>query len=201
MIFKLGAIATVSALGLSLYGLQAAPEAGAGEAPIATPVEKAIKAPNMIPARLLECTLGRISNFDPSREQSVSEWVFDSKHQFALFLPETPVRTTPPPAETDAPEPVNSQTRIVADPDGIARDADAQAFDRVVDLWPQRIEMTKPISDIAVKLIIIDQIDPSQSSATMFVTSANDAVTFDLKKLYYGRCRVKLGAQAGAPPT
>jgi hypothetical protein len=199
MIFKLGAIAAVSALGLSLYAFQSAPDARPVEAQGAASAGTASQGAKIIPARLLDCTLGRISNFDTQREQDPSEYTYSSRHKFSLFLPETSVRTTPPPEATERPEPVNPQTRIVADPDGIARDAEAHAFDRVVDFWPQRVEMTKPISNIAVKLVIIDGVDPSQSSATMFLTSANDAVTFDLKNLYYGRCSVKLGKQALVP--
>ncbi|CAM8663224.1 hypothetical protein [Sphingobium cupriresistens] len=202
MILKLGAIAAVSALGLSVYAFQSAPEVGSGAAsaaaPATVPTGVDAKAPRMIPARLLDCTLGKISNFDTQREQDPSEYTYSSRHKFSLFLPETPVRTAPPPDATAPPEPVNPQTRIVADPDGIARDAEAHAFDRVVDFWPQRVEMTKPISEVAVKLVVIDGIAPNQSTATMFLTSANDAVTFDLKNLYYGQCGVKLGNQAQA---
>lgn len=196
MIIKLGAVAVLSALGVSLYALQPVAEVTGSEAPAG----QAAPRPNMIPARLLDCSLGKISNFDTQREQAPSEYRYSSHHKFTLFLPETPVRTTPPPEATAPPEPVNPQTRIIADPDGIASDAAANAFDRVVDLWPERVEMTKPISNVAVKLLVIDGFDPGQSAVTMFLTSANDAVTFDLKNLYYGRCGVKLGAKATVPP-
>lgn len=201
MIVKLGAIAAVSALGLSLYAFQSGPEAGSVAAPVTASAAVKTEQPKMIPARLLACTLGRISNFDTQREQAPSEYEYSSRHKFSLFLPETPVRTSPPPEATAPPEPVDPRTRIVADPDGIANDAAAHRFDRVVDYWPERVEMTKPISNVAVKLIVIDGFDPNQSAVSMFLTSANDAVTFDLKNLYYGRCEVKLGdqAQAAAP--
>ncbi|MBO9579628.1 MAG: hypothetical protein J7498_01905 [Sphingobium sp.] len=162
--------------------------AGAGESDLA----------KMLPARLLDCKLGRISNFDPNKEQSPSEYIFDGVHSFRLFLPSIPARTTPPPDSTSPPEPVDPKTRILADPDGIASNAVGHPFDRVVDFWPQRVEMTAPVSDVAAKLVIIDQVSAAQNAATMFMTNANDAVTFDLKHLYYGRCAVSIGEAATA---
>ncbi|MGI9376345.1 MAG: hypothetical protein ACR2PC_09640 [Tsuneonella suprasediminis] len=202
MIFKLGGLAAVAALGLSVLALQAGPAdvpdsgvANEGTADNGVRVQVVPK-PAMIPERLLDCTLGRITNFDASRIQKPSEYIFDGRHHFTLFLPKTPIRTTPPPESTAPPEPVDPETRIVADPDGLTRDSQGKPFDRVVDYWPDRVEMTKPISNIAVDLIIIDEISEAQSAATIFLTKANDAVTFDLDNLYYGRCRVKIGSAA-----
>jgi len=198
MIIKLGAIGLISALGLTLFSVQSGSgvmsadsrKTAAAPAPIAPAPGK----PAIIPERLLDCTLGRITNFDPTREQAASEYVFAGRHKFRLFLPAAPARTMPPPDPTDTPEPVDPRTRIVADPDGLANDSKAMPFDRVVDLWPGRVEMTKPINNVAVTLIMVDGFDQARSAATLFLTKANDAVTFDLENLYYGQCGVTLGA-------
>jgi len=205
MILKLGVVAAVSAAGLSLFTLQSgsgvAP-AGAlsgGDPPAVAPSSSG-EAGAMIPGRRLDCTLGRIANFDASRVQEPSEYVFEGRHKFSLYLPATSVRTTPPPDPVDAPEPVDPQTRIIADPDGLAKDSESSPFNRVVDVWPQRVEMTKPINSVSVTLIIIEVTDQAQSSASMFLTKANDAATFDLQNLYSGQCRVPLAASGKAPP-
>ncbi|RIA46313.1 hypothetical protein DFR49_0851 [Hephaestia caeni] len=207
MILKLGVVAAVSAAGLSLFTFQSgsgvAP-AGAlsvGDAPGVAPTSPGQQAGAMIPGRRLDCTLGRIANFDASRVQEPSEYVFEGRHEFSLYLPAAPVRTTPPPDPVDAPEPVDPQTRIIADPDGLAKDSESSPFNRVVDVWPQRVEMTKPINSVSVTLIIIEVTDQSQSSASMFLTKANDAATFDLQNLYSGQCRVTLGASGKAAPS
>lgn len=202
MIIKLGAIALVSAVGLSLVSIQSAP----GVIPVDSPKtqETSVQTtpvpnkPSVIPGRLLECTLGRITNYDTSREQAASEYVFDGRHKFSLYLPAAAARTTPPPDPIDPPEPVDPQTRIVADPDGLARDSEAVPFNRVVDLWPERVEMTKPINNVAVTLVMVGGFDQARSTTTLFLTKANDAATFDLKNLYYGQCGVTLGAPGKA---
>ena len=199
MIVKLGLAVLASAFGVSAIALMAGHDAKWGEAASAqAPADSSAAAPvpAMIPARLLDCALGRIANFDPSRSQPISEYVYDGHHAFRLFLPAIPVRTTPPPEAMSPAEPVDPKTKILADPDGLARETTGRPFDRVVDTWPQRVEMTTPISDIASNLIIIDQVDAAQSRATLFMTKANDAVTFDLKHLYLGTCKVTTGKAA-----
>lgn len=149
----------------------------------------------MLPDRLLDCTLSRITNFDPDRDQRPGDFTFEGRHNFKLFLPAIPVRTAEPPASTAAPEPVDPRTRIVADPDGLAREAPIR-FDRVVDYWPERVEMTAPISNVAVKLIIVTPIDLQRKTADLFMANANDAVTWDHDRLYSGQCRVVAGSDA-----
>ncbi|MBV2150026.1 hypothetical protein KRZ98_17425 [Sphingobium sp. AS12] len=204
MIIKMGAITVVSAVGLSFFTFQSGPgflPAGALNAEDrSAPATPAPVTRGIIPGRHLDCTLGRIANFDPNRVQEASEYVFEGRHKFGLFLPTTPVRTAPPPDPVDAPEPVDPQTRIVVDPDGLARDSEGRPFNRVVDLWPERVEMTKPINDVAVTLLIVDGIDQARSTATVFLTKANDAATFDLKNLYYGQCGVTVSAPGKTPP-
>jgi hypothetical protein len=147
----------------------------------------------MLPARLLDCSLGRVTNFDPKRDQPMSEFKYDKFHPFKLFLPSIPARTTPPPDPTSPAEPVDASTRITADPDGISGDAAKRAFDRVVDMWPKRVELTTPTSNIAWNVIVIDQVNLDKSTATMFMSRANDAFTFDLKNMYYGICKIQAG--------
>jgi hypothetical protein len=151
--------------------------------------------PAMLPDRLLDCTLRRITNFDPNRNQGPGDFTFEGRHRFKLFLPAIPVRTTEPPASTSPPEPVDPRTRIVADPDGLAREAPIR-FDRVVDYWPDRVEMTAPISNVAVKLIIVTPIDLQRKTADLFMANANDAVTWDHDRLYSGSCSVVAGPAA-----
>lgn len=200
MIVRLGVAALVSALGISaatlFSGGEAKREGAAPERALESP--DSASSPKMIPARFLDCMLGRIANFDPNRNQAPSEYVYDGSHAFKLFLPSIPVRTSPPPESTSPPEPVDPKTRVVADPDGLTREVAGRPFDRVVDTWPERTEMTAPISDVAVNMIIIDQIDTQRATANLFMTKANDAVTFDLKHLYLGTCRVATGGAAVA---
>lgn len=153
------------------------------------PVAARPAAPAMLPDRTLDCTLRRIANFDPSREQKPSEYVLEGAHRVRLFLPSIPVRTAPPPESTEPAEPVDPRTRVLLDPDAVTGDV-ARAFDRVVDDWPRRVEMTRPVTDVAVNLVILDQIDAARGTANMFVTVANDAVTYDQQKLFVGPCRV-----------
>ncbi|ATY34238.1 hypothetical protein CVN68_21625 [Sphingomonas psychrotolerans] len=153
----------------------------------------------MLPTRLLECRLGRITNFDPSREQAPSEFKYEGSHPFALLLPSIPVRTTEPPRSTLPPEPVDPRTRIVADPDGISAGAAGRPFERVVDYWPERVEMTTPIGGGAVNMIILQPSEAQPGLVDMFMTKATDAVTWDLDALYSGRCKLASGgAAAGA---
>ncbi|MDF0487763.1 hypothetical protein PX554_06445 [Sphingomonas sp. H39-1-10] len=200
MIIKLGAMAAVAVVGLStalFYGSGPDPKKP-NEAQTAMSAEPQDQNPTMLPARLLDCSLGRIANFDPSKDQQLSEYQFDEHHAFKLYLPSIPTRTKEPPAATAVPEPVDPRTKIVADPDGIAKEAQGRPFDRVIDYWPERVEMTTPINDVAVNLIIVDRIDPINGKAIMFVTKANDAVTFDQKHLYIGQCKVTIGDGATA---
>lgn len=144
-----------------------------------------------LPARTLECDLGRITNFDPAKNQSVSDYKYEGRYYLKIFLPPNAVSTAPPPEATQPPEPVDPRTRVISDPSGLLKES-VSGFDRVVDLWPQRVEMTAPISNIAVNLIVIDQIDERRKTAGLFLTKANDAVTFDHDNLYSGMCRVLL---------
>lgn len=157
----------------------------------AVPISAA--APAMLPDRTLTCTLGRMTNIDATKDQKESDIVYDGAHRFVLFLPAIPVRTTPPPEAIDAPERVDPRTRIVADPDGLTRGF-PNRFDRLVDLWPNRVELTTTIDDPLVNLIIVNPIDPAKGTAMVFMTRATDVATFDMTQIYRGPCTVTLGA-------
>lgn len=174
-------------------GAQAVPFAGA-----ATPTTPTVPTGRMLPARLLDCTLGRITNFDRFHDQPPSEYRYDGKHAFKLFLPSIPVRTTPPPEATQPAEPVDPNTRIVADPDGIASEIVGVPFDRVVDIWPSRVEMLTKINSTVSNVIVVAQVNLEKTRATMFMAKANDAVTYDMGSLYYGQCNVSSGGRLGS---
>jgi hypothetical protein len=151
----------------------------------------------MLPDRLLSCTLGRVTNFDASKNQTLADLTFEGRHRFELFLPSVPVRTSPPPEAPLPPEPVNPRTRIVSDPDNIARPAPPR-FDAVVDEWPERVELTTTIVFPAVNLIVLHPIDAKRGTAHIFMTQASDLTTYDLKHLYHGDCTVRVGRAAVA---
>lgn len=147
----------------------------------------AAPAPKMIPERLLSCTLKRMTNFDPQKQQSAADITYEGNYPLTLRLPATPVRTAPPPDITDPPEPVDPRTAIVADPAGLTRDF-PKAFNRVVDMWPERVEMTSVIDQPLVNMIIINPIDPARGSATLFMTRARDLNAYDTDHMYTGAC-------------
>ena len=96
-----------------------------------------------------------------------------------------------PPRSTLPPEPVDPRTRIVADPDGIAAGAAAKPFERVVDYWPERVEMTTPIGNGLVNLIILQRSQTKPGLIDLFMTRATDAVSWDEKHLYSGHCKIR----------
>jgi hypothetical protein len=163
------------------------------ESPPEKVVEKATAA--MLSDRLLSCTLGRALNLDPTRAQTVDEVKYEGRHELSLFLPAIRVRETAPPDPTSPPEPVHPETRIVADPDELTKDVPA-GFDRVVDIWPERVELARTISDPLTQLIIITGVDPDAGTANLFMAQATDAATFDLERVYQGKCQIKEGKHA-----
>lgn len=171
---------------------------GAGQARERTAQAASPKAERtaMLPARLLDCHLARITNFDPSKDQLPKDYAYEGDHAFRLFLPSIPQRTAEPPRSTQAPEPVDPGTRIVADPDGISVGAMAHPFDRVVDYWPERVEMTTPVEGGAVNLIVLQKSEEKPGLTDIFMTRAQDAITFDIKGMYAGRCTAITGEAA-----
>lgn len=147
-----------------------------------------------LPDRMLNCTLGRALNLDPMKNQTTDDIIYEGRHSLSVFLPGMPVRQSPPPDPSDPPEPVDPATRIVADPAGLTRGVPA-GFDRVVDLWPKRVEMMKIIKAPLVNLIIISEIDETAGTANLFMTQATDAATMDFKAVYHGQCTVAYNAK------
>jgi len=154
-------------------------------------------APAMLPDRLLRCSLGRATNLDPAKLQTTADVIYDGKHDFVLFLPAIPVRQGPPPDATDPPEPVDARTRILSDPDGLASSVPAR-FDRVVDYWPQRVELATTIADPLTNVIIVHDISAADGKATLFMTRARDAASPDLERVYQAPCSISSGAEARA---
>lgn len=146
--------------------------------------------PEMLPARLLRCTLGHALNLDETKFQTIEEIKYEGAHRFTLFLPSVPKHEGPPPDPSADPEPVHPATRIVEDPSGLTRDIRG-SFGRVVDLWPQRVELVSPLDPPFSHLIIVSDIDTAKGVANLFMTRAADAGSLDLKTVYQGGCRIE----------
>lgn len=164
--------------------------------PLAEAATRHAKPADLLPYRILTCRLGHITNFDPSREQKAGELQFDSFHEFALELPAIPRRTTPPPEAIDPPEPVDPRTRILRDPDHIAPQV-KPVFDRVIDMWPERVELTGMIKDPLMNVIVLQPIDEAHRIASLFMLRASELTHFDDKQLYQGTCSVELRDRNG----
>ena len=147
----------------------------------------------MLPDRSLTCDLGHATNLDPLKNQSDADIIYDARHAFSVHLPAIPARTSPPPDATESAEPVAKGTSITADPDGIAKDVIGPVV-RLVDLWPERVELTLPMSPVEVKLIIITDYDEASHKARMFMTNAKDAATFNMDQIYGGNCMVTIAS-------
>jgi hypothetical protein len=150
----------------------------------------AAPAPKMLPDRLLKCVLARMTNFDPKAQQTAADITYEGQYPFEVMLPRAPVRTTPPPEITDPAEPVDPRTKVVADPAGLTKGF-PNRFDRVVDLWPERVEMTTTIDTPLVNMIIVHPIDPVAGTATVFMTRAKDLNAYDTDHIYTGQCKVE----------
>lgn len=151
----------------------------------------AAPSPALLPARTLSCTLGHATNIDTSKDQKADEIVYDSHHTLSLFLPAAAPRTDPIPDAVEPDRPVDPATRVLSDPDGLTAEAQG-GFTRVVDLWPERVEMVKPVPNGTSKLFIITDFDAASSTAHLFLTTAQDLATFDMKRIYIGDCTVAL---------
>jgi hypothetical protein len=178
-------------LALSVSGCALQASSSEQPAPALTAVEPQT-ADAMLPNRKLDCVLRRATNIDTKKTQTIADVIYEGHHPFSLFLPAIPARTGPPPEAIDAPEPVNPATKILLDPDGLTKNF-PNRFDRVVDYWPQRVEMTTTINDPLVNLIIISDFDQTSGTANLFMTQATDVATFDMQHIYQGICKVTVG--------
>jgi len=146
-----------------------------------------------LPDRVLTCAIRHITNFDPAKQQTAQELQADAVHHFILRLPAIAPRTKAPPEAFEKPEPVDSRTRIVADPDGIAPQP-LRRFDRVVDYWPERVELASTIKGNLLNVIVISAVDPVGKTANMFMTRASELTHFDARHIYQGSCRIDIAA-------
>lgn len=177
-------MASMLSLGLSVLALSGA--ATAAPAP---------RSAARLPDRTLDCVLGRARNIDPSKQQTVADVVYEGRYPLKLRLPSIPVRNGPPPDPAEDPEPVDPRTRIVSDPLGLMEKV-APAFHRVVDLWPERVEMIAQTPEVSangiplLRLIIVNSIDQARGTAGLFMTTAADAGSLDINSVYQGTCRI-----------
>ncbi len=152
-------------------------------------------APKMLPDRLLTCSIGHVTNFDPRKEQTPEQLKFDAMHEFNVFLPAIPVFTgIPPDAAQEAP-PVDPRTRILADPDHISGQP-SQQFGRIIDLWPERVEMSSIIEGSLLNLIVINPIDLDHGTASLFMLRAIDLEHYQADHIYQGTCHFLVGEAA-----
>jgi len=161
----------------------------------AASTQAAVPAPDavpMLPGRTLNCTLGHALNLDPSINQTIADIQYEGAYPFSLYLPPAPEHQGLPPEPTDDPLPVNPSTRVLSDPQGIAADM-RMPFYRVIDLWPQRVEMIGLIDPPLGRLIILSEIDPANGTANLFTTRAADAGSMDIENVYQGGCTIVNG--------
>ena len=144
----------------------------------------------MLPDRLLTCIVGRARGLDPSKLQTNAEVSYEGAYPVSLRLPAIARRTTAPPDPFSPAEPVNPATRIVTDPAGLMADVPA-GFERVVDLWPMRVELSQTIAAPLSSLVIVTDIDEPAAAATVFIARVKDAASFDLDRVYQGRRSIK----------
>lgn len=180
-------LAAVLGYGPALSPVVAAPGQAAG-------AEHAWK-PTHLPERQLTCSIRHITNFDPGKLQTAAELQYDAVHPLTLVLPGIPVRTTPPPEPQDDPEPVDPRTRITMDPGNIAPSKNG-TFDRVIDYWPERTELSAVISGDLLNVIVINNYDPVTQTANFFMTRATELTHFQPNHIYQGSCQVRFGASA-----
>lgn len=149
----------------------------------------------LLPDRLLRCSVGRVTNFDVHKEQTAAELTYDGVHSLVLFLPGIPVHKGHVPDATEDAGPVDPRTRIVSDPDGIAPQP-KHRFDRVIDLWPDRVEMTSVIEGPLLNAIVLHPIDVASGHVNLFMVRASELTHFDPDRIYQGDCVVTTGAAA-----
>ncbi|MFM9976640.1 MAG: hypothetical protein ACKVOP_01150 [Sphingomonadaceae bacterium] len=148
----------------------------------------------MLPDRTLTCIVGRSIGVDQNKWQTTKDVKSEGQHRIVLRLPARPAHVGDLPDPTDVPEPIDPETKIVSDPDGITANV-AKTFSRVVDLWPQRVEIIAAIRDSAWQhVMIVDPIDPKTGRAHLFMAPVKDAATMDLQRIYQGSCKI-----SGAP--
>lgn len=165
------------------------------------PMAMAAAPPAQLPGRALACTMHRVANFDPSRTQTPEELVLEGESALDLYIGPGPVRTNLPPEPFEPPEPTPPGTRVVRDT-GKLLDGVPGPFTRVVDRWPERVEIANDLPDNHFNLIIVAPIDPVAGTATLLVTYVDITMTYDGRRVWLGDCTVRAPAPppADAPP-
>lgn len=152
-----------------------------------------------LPERRLTCSVRHVTNFDPEKEQTAAELRYDAVHPLTLVLPGIAVRTTAPPEPHEDPEPVDPRTRILHDPGHIAPPASGR-FERVIDYWPQRTELSATISGDLLNVIVINNYDPARETVNFFMTRATELTRYQTDHVYQGECKVRMGASLTDQP-
>lgn len=177
MLSKILSIVSAAALGIAGCGAAAVPDAA-----------------TKIPSRTFRCKLGHALNLDPAKEQRMDEIRYEGSHEFAVFIPAAISRGKPALDSADPTSAADPATRVLADPSGLRRGVPA-GFARIVDLWPERVELTQTIERPLVHFMVINQIDETTRTANLFMTTATDVASMNLKTVYQGRCHYALGAR------
>lgn len=151
-----------------------------------------------LPDRRLECSVGHVINFDPGHDQSTAELRYDGFHRLVLFLAQDQRLTgTPPDANEGAPK-VDPRTRIIEDPDHISAQTGGR-FGRLVDLWPERVELSTPIAGGLLNAIVLRPIDEKAGTVNLFMLRASELTHFDPAHIYQGTCRIIAGRNTLQP--
>jgi hypothetical protein len=152
-------------------------------------------APIMLPDRLLTCAIGHVTNFDVHIEQSPGDLHNDGVHHFTLFLPAIALDQGPPPDAIEKAPLVDPRTRIVSDPDHISGQP-TNHFDRIVDWWPDRVELSANIEGPLLNAIVIHPIDAERGTASVLMLRATELTHFQPDQIYQGSCHIVTGEMA-----
>jgi hypothetical protein len=164
--------------------------AGAAAAPAASPAMAPGAGAAMHPDRVLECTMRRATNADTGKLQTYEEMTFEGSHRLVLHLGPVAVRTgTPPDAATEEPESFSPLTRIDADPDGLLAGVPV-LFSRVVDRWPERVEIATDVDVDRINFIALSPIDLERRTARLFMTFTTRQLGYDVGRIYIGDCTI-----------
>lgn len=146
--------------------------------------------PPTLPGRQLSCTMHRVTNFVQDRDQTRADLALEGEAALDLYIGPGPVRTGLPPEPDQPPEPTPPGTRVLRDTGGLLAGV-PPTFSRVVDRWPQRVEIATDLPDDQFSLMILAPIDPVAGTATMLVTYVNMTLSYDPKRVWFGDCTIR----------
>ncbi len=168
--------------------------AAPGDAPSpASPAAAASAAAPMHPDRLLRCDMRRVTNVDTGKVQDYSELKFEGSHPLVLHLGPIVVRTGLPPEAFETPESTSALTRIESDPDNLLADVPKQ-FSRVVDRWPERVEIATDVDGKQIHVMIVTPLDAAQQKFRLFMTFSSYSLGYNLARVYLGDCSATITA-------